>query len=483
MRKKYGTTWWGKQWLNALNQIDYSNRLPRGRTYANKGAARDIQIKDNQISAKVKGSRPRPYNVKLTIPTFSASQKAKIIEIVTSNPLYLSQLLNREIPNELNEACKKAGINIFPRSWKEIDGNCSCPDWAVPCKHLAAVLYLVANEIDKNPFLVFELHGFDLFKGLEGVGYALSGQKDVHILRIEALWEKDKTSNDDFELDETALAQLDFTKIPELRDNLLVLLSEQPVFSPSKDFKQLLLKSYKSIARTMQKSLKTVAEEAPDKMLDTVDDIEVVLDSELDFVHCNIRDKKGKLLLQMANAAELTEWLAQIPLTNLRYYSEGLRGLYFTHRFAQQLASQSAMIPQLLQVGTQRYKVRWLPANLNEQVRQVSETMQQLVPPNLLSYKVGKQMIAPSQQNHLSDLLSFFLNHFVHQHNGLDYRGLETAAAQLFFQGSVEKFSSFEEREYPNAMQLWLNRFYIVEKNHVPVLKIDDLDGGFEVSI
>jgi len=483
MRKKYGTTWWGKQWLNALGEIDYSNRLPRGRSYANKGAARDIEMKGNRISAKVRGSRPRPYKVDISIPTFSASQKAKIIEIVTSNPLYLSQLLNREIPSELNEACRKAGINIFPRSWNEIDGNCSCPDWAVPCKHLASVLYLVTNEIDKNPFIVFELHGFDLFKGLEGVGYSLSGQKDVRILGIDELWEKTNIQEVDFELDEAALAQLDFTKIPELKDNLLILLNEQPVFSPSKNFKQLLEKSYKGITRAMKKSLKVEIKEGQNLILDAADEIELILDSELDFLHCTIRDVRGKLLLQLEKEEELMQWIEQIPFANLPLYSAGLRGLYFVHRFAQKLALQSAMIPQLLRVGTQRYKVRWLPANLNEDVRSLYEVIEKLVPPNLLFYKVSKEILAPNSQNHLTDLLSFFLNHFVYSYHNLDYRDQETEAARLFFNGSVEKFGGFEQKEYPNAIQLWLNRFYIVEKNHVPVLKIDDLDGGFEVSI
>jgi len=98
MRKSYGNTWWGKQWLNALTHIDNSNRLPRGRTYANKGAARNIKIKGNAVTADVKGSRPRPYKVEVSIPTFSANEKAKIIDLVTGNPIYLSKLLNRELP-------------------------------------------------------------------------------------------------------------------------------------------------------------------------------------------------------------------------------------------------------------------------------------------------------------------------------------------------------------------------------------------------
>ena len=163
MRKTYGNTWWGQQWLKALGNIDYSNRLPRGRTYANKGLARDINIKKNSITAKVQGTRPTPYKVNFTIPTFSANDKAGIMELITANPLHLSKLLNRNLPIDLKTLCDRKDIALFPNSWNDIEGSCSCPDWAVPCKHMASVLYLVANEIDKNPFLVFQLHDFDLF--------------------------------------------------------------------------------------------------------------------------------------------------------------------------------------------------------------------------------------------------------------------------------------------------------------------------------
>lgn len=175
-RKQYGTTWWGQQWLNALGNIDYSNRLPRGRSYANKGAARDIEINGNRITAKVQGSRPSPYKVNISIPVFTGGERAKILGIITENPLLLSQLLNRELPSGLNEALLKEDIRIFPRAWKDLDGGCSCPDWAVPCKHMASVLYLVANEIDKNPFLVFQLKDFDIIKGLEGIGFSISDE-------------------------------------------------------------------------------------------------------------------------------------------------------------------------------------------------------------------------------------------------------------------------------------------------------------------
>jgi len=238
MRKTYGNTWWGKQWLNALSYIDNSNRLPRGRTYANKGLARDIEINTNTVTANVQGTRPRPYKVDISIPIFTANEKAKIIEIVTGNPIYLSKLLNRELPNDLNEACSRQGIELFPKAWRDLNGSCSCPDYAVPCKHMASVLYLIANEIDKNPFLVFQLHDFDLFKGLAGVGYSASEQTDISILAAKDLRTNTNFSEVLFEWSASTYAAVDFSTIPACRDQLLTLLNEKPVFYPSGDFKK-----------------------------------------------------------------------------------------------------------------------------------------------------------------------------------------------------------------------------------------------------
>ena len=276
MRKTYGNTYWGKEWLNSLTQIDYSNRLPRGRTYANKGAAGDIQIDDNRITAKVQGSRRRPYDISVSVNKFTPAEKAKIVQLVTENPIHLSKLLNRELPSQLDEACQRVGINIFPKSWRDMNGRCSCPDSAVPCKHLASVLYLIANEIDKNPFLVFELHGFDLFKGLEGVGYSIGEQKDISILRISDLQTTYQFDETPFEWQGDVFQNLDFSTIPNCREQLLTVLGRKPVFYPSGDFKAILEKGYQSVAKHLTKLAKKKEIETLTAEMDAVDEIEIM---------------------------------------------------------------------------------------------------------------------------------------------------------------------------------------------------------------
>lgn len=483
MRKTYGNTWWGKQWLNALTQIDNSNRLPRGRTYANKGLARNIEIKGNEVTADVQGTRPRPYKVAISIPTFSANEKAKIIEIVTGNPIYLSKLLNRELPNDLNKTCSRQGIELFPKRWRDLNGTCSCPDYAVPCKHLASVLYLIANEIDKNPFLVFQLHDFDLFKGLEGVGYTASGQQDISILAAAELRTKTEFSEVPFEWSSETYAALDFSTIPECREQLITLLGSKPVFHPTGDFKFMSEQVYKGTAKNVQKLIKKKSEEEVTVEMDAVDEMEILLDKELDFISASFQDNRGKSVLSFDKMAPLVEWLDAIPPSRIEQLSNPLRGLFLAYHLAEKLILQSAYIPQLLRIGAKRYKVRWLPAILNESVRTIFEQVKSLCPTTILYYQVGKEIYQPIAEDYFTNLLSIFLNHFVHTHHPLNARQQEQSTSRLFFNGSLESFKEFENREYPNAIQLWLSKYYIVEKENVPVLQIEDLDDGFEVQV
>jgi len=483
MRKTYGNTWWGKQWLNALAHIDYSNRLPRGRSYANRGMVTEISIEGNRIHAKVRGSRPRPYTVDIKVPPFTAAENAKIIGMVTDNPAYLSNLLNRQLPTELNDLCARQGIDIFPSKWDDLDGGCSCPDWAVPCKHMASVLYLVANEIDKNPFLVFQLHNFDLFKGLEGVGYSAGEQTEVQILSLADLQQSFVFNEENFEWQVDTYKELDFSILPDCREDLLTLLSPRSVFYPNGDFREVLRKVYTKVSRNIIKSEKKETEKEITTLIDAVEDIEVLVDTELDFLNCNFRSEKGKSLLSIDTIEELTKWLEGVPTTHFEQLAPRLRGLYLVYQLAKKLATHSAYMPQFLRIGAKQHKVRWLPAILNEEVRTVCEKVQALTPAHIFYYKKQKNIYEPVEEDRFTALLSMFLDYFVHSHHNLNDKMMTFDVVRMFFSGDMERLNQFETREYPTAIQLWLNKFYIAEKNHVPVLQVEDDDGIFEVSI
>ena len=141
MAEKFGKTWWGEHWLGSLRNVDYNNRLPRGASYARGGRVKEIKIKGNQIMAKVSGSRPTPYKVTIVVPAFSEKEVERLMEKIIERPALISKLLNRELDPTLLTIAEEIGLKVFPRQWTDFYMGCSCPDWAVPCKHLASATH------------------------------------------------------------------------------------------------------------------------------------------------------------------------------------------------------------------------------------------------------------------------------------------------------------------------------------------------------
>jgi len=140
MAIQFGKTWWGEHWLRSLENVDYDNRLPRGASYARNGYVKEVKIKGNQITAKVAGSRPSPYKVNIIVPPFFDDQINALMDGIIQRPALISKLLNRELDPEILTIAEKNGLKVFPRQWTDFKMQCSCPDWAVPCKHLASVI-------------------------------------------------------------------------------------------------------------------------------------------------------------------------------------------------------------------------------------------------------------------------------------------------------------------------------------------------------
>jgi len=258
MIKQFGITWWGKEWLKALSEIDYSNRLPRGKSYARNGKAHDIAISGNRVSALVDGSQPRPYKVKIDIPTFDPSEQKEVIDSIIENPVFLASLLARKLPTDLAEVLERKNIRLFPRSWHDMKAQCSCPDYAMPCKHIASVIYLIANEIDKNPFLVFELHEQDLLAQLEKKGMLTSRSVEEGIVSLPAL--VSALESHPYTQGYDPSSQPDLSEIPDVHAELMSLLSAHPLFYPGKDFKEILDKHLQRGGKEAKKKLEAIGQ-------------------------------------------------------------------------------------------------------------------------------------------------------------------------------------------------------------------------------
>ncbi|MBD5546475.1 MAG: hypothetical protein HDQ97_03635 [Lachnospiraceae bacterium] len=153
--------WWGKAWCENLERYaDYESRLDRGKRYVRTGAVINLQIQKGKVSARVQGRRKTPYKVEIKISPLSEERCQKIITLCGNKIQNLEALMEGNFPEELREAFLQQG-GLFPEP-KEISFGCSCPDWALMCKHVAAVLYGVGARFDENPLLFFELRGLDV---------------------------------------------------------------------------------------------------------------------------------------------------------------------------------------------------------------------------------------------------------------------------------------------------------------------------------
>jgi len=157
--KGLAKTWWGKAWnANLESYADFSNRIGRGRSYARNGFVLDLKINQGRIEAQVMGSEPKPYRVVIAINKLTQRKWAVIKTRARDRIDSLRELLEGSFPRELEAIFTAKGAGLFPAP-KEIHLSCSCPDWAVMCKHVAAVLYGVGARLDEAPELFFLLRG------------------------------------------------------------------------------------------------------------------------------------------------------------------------------------------------------------------------------------------------------------------------------------------------------------------------------------
>lgn len=157
-RGAIGEKWWSKRWVALLESFNMGARLGRGRSYARKGQVVSIEAQLGLVRSKVQGVRSKPYDIEIRLASISDDDWEKAIDAMASKAIFAAKLLSAEMPKDIEEAFTEAGCSLFPKK-KDIKTDCSCPDWADPCKHIAAVYYIMAEKFDEDPFLIFKLRG------------------------------------------------------------------------------------------------------------------------------------------------------------------------------------------------------------------------------------------------------------------------------------------------------------------------------------
>ncbi|MFI3262110.1 MAG: SWIM zinc finger family protein, partial [Rikenellaceae bacterium] len=378
MAQKFGNTWWGQAWLQSLDNIDYSNRLPRGATLARNGSVKSINIRGNSISATVQGSRRTPYRVNIIIPPFFEEDIERLVTELLNHPIIISRLLNRQLDPSIMEIASNCGLKIFPRQWTDFKMQCSCPDWAVPCKHLAAVIYMISREIDNNPFLAFEIHNVNLIKEIQKKGVVIEQKQALDVPDFSSLLEK--ISPKEAKEITPISKRVNLSFLSDIAEPMISILPDEPTFCETPNFKSKYLTTLLSIIKKVRRAQKAgisaetlLGVESDKKLLKTYSPTIVVdYDAKYSMAEAlNLDDKR------VYTINDLIELLLSINNDFLPDYSPNIFALHQSLYTAIALISRGAITPQIIKDSAKAYMIIWTPAYNSADVREVIERLQE----------------------------------------------------------------------------------------------------------
>ncbi|WP_320123506.1 SNF2-related protein [uncultured Sphaerochaeta sp.] len=450
---EYGNTWWGARWLDSLTQIDYSNRIPRGKRYARNGSVLSIKSSNGMVEARVQGTRATPYKIIVGISQYTKADNKRLIDLIRENPYYLGSLQTGELPPELEQECMAIGIKLFPQSWKDLGMQCSCPDWAVPCKHLAAVIYMIANEIDKDPFLIFRLHGLDVQSSLLNSGSTVKEQ----IPTLDSLTLINGKGGS------TGLGELDLQVIPDMKPVLERVLTEAPLFAPQYDFKRDYLSYISSLAKQTTKFVNQL--EIPQQIPSILYD-ECKINYQGKTMQGVLKQGKGKLAFSSQEMDGCLSYLQSFPIGSTEEYPPVLSLLLFTHNFALRLLQTHGAIPRLLDLGKDQYILHWIPAYFNPEIKAITDSLTARLQDKDLVFIDSKPADKLQQ-------IFLMVSLFVRSYSDLfvDITNIpETDEHALFFAGAPYRIRTLAQRGNPLAIHHWLGRLMLTIRSHRPVL-------------
>jgi len=468
-RQEFGKTWWGAKWLDALTHIDYDNRLPRGRSYANRGAVENFVIKKDTIHARVQGSRPQPYQVTISVPPTPAESAARLMDEIATDPLLIAHMLNRELSPVALDHATKLGISVFPEKWNDLKMQCSCPDWAVPCKHLAATIYLLSREIDGNPFLVFSLRGMELIAAMKARDIHIEREADaalpalVELLPMVALAKIRKE-----EL--AAIDQIDFSRIPDMSESLMRVLPAQPAFFMGGDFCVTMQRVRARVAKAARRALEADVAEDWSRALSSEDRPVMVLDPAF---QASVSGAE-----KLTSLDDLMSALSGVEPSRLPDYQDEVAVWFYVRATALHLLARGAIVPQIYSAEKGRVGLRWLPALQDETVSDIMRRLADGLPALLVTCGEGRQRKAMARSDRAIYLCSIILRDFMRTYADLDKEKLiGNKTAELFFGSGQAYFHAPGEGEIAAGISAWLSRFHLTQREHTLMLCLTAEEG------
>lgn len=424
--------------------------------------------------------------VSISVPLFTEVEKERFLEALSKQEALTIRLIKQDLPNELRAIAEKQGLKLFPESWRDFSMHCSCDDYSTPCEHLSAVIYEIAEEIDKNPFLLFELHEMNLMRELDAFYQKQESKKMESVAVLNDLLDPPPAQGHfineaGMKLSKPLKPQaLDFTTIPEAGTQLLMLFRANEFFDGI-EIKEVLHQCYADASEVADQLLRGDApEETLPFRIQPEDHLQLVFDENLLFKTLLLRDISGRQRqLTDFKPEDLVQLLYTYDFKTLNRTHPNTLVLLHIFSFALNIAKNGTIAPQLLECVPGRYRVRWLPALAVEEVRELFEKLApSLAPDFIVVERKGVKRTQPAAEM-LKTISSFFLGHFVAAKAETDDRPL----VQLFQNTAEPPLQKLESPEFAERIHRWLNNYYITKKDYVPVVKVEEVKGQYQVEL
>ncbi|MDZ4668452.1 MAG: DEAD/DEAH box helicase [bacterium] len=480
MATTFGKTWWGQQFLNSLSNIDYDNRLPRGSSYARKGAVKSIDINGNRIIARVSGSQPKPYSVDIILPPFFNPELGQFILELSKRPTIISKLLNRELDPGVLTIAETMGLKVFPKQWTDFKMHCNCPDWAVPCKHLAAVIYKVSAEIDNNPFLVFELHNVDLVAEMNKLGIFVNKETTM-IPQITDLYFDNTVKKSLPFKDEDAYQKLAFSGLTPIHEPLVALLANNPAFyHGSGNFKEKyslnLFRHVKNAQRVLHGKMPIqnlfYKASQPGQSINHHSKHNIVIDEAY----------KSKVIINERKFSflDFLSQMSNIEPSRTLDYQPSTAALNTLLQFAVHLLANGAVVPQIVKQPGGKFSIRWLPAMLSKQVRELVAKLENILPPDVFLWEEDNEQKRITMQPAFN-LLSLFITEIIHTSED---KVSDDLFLNLFFKKVNYDFKKPGEEALSGGILAWIQKYYLAQGNYKPQVIVEELpNNNFKLSV
>jgi len=489
---------WGTVWLKSIQKIYFENGFEFSKISSSDiTAVKGLKIKGQEITAEIKGTDSYLYAVKLKFENVDETVKEQIKNLISSNPSIALKVSLGHLPDALVTLLYDKNLSVFPHSLDEIKTQCSCK-CELFCQHIAAICHTLESEINKNPFLMFNLRGIPTVELIEAAGL-IKGldekiEKNIHNKFMQMTEISAISSEENYSCKKSSEFIFPVADIYSLFN----LLPSNPIFFNRKDFKSRLLSIYEAVETELDSIL--VKEELP-LLRDTEfylyysqDNILKAFISPANSFLYYLKSKGSrvrfsnerltvpvldgqKIILQEKEgittlAENIFDYFLYHALNdNNEEISPSSLFLSETASLAVALVKALSFVPEVIMQDRLNFSIRYVPLTDKACIADALSYHESLMPVNLVFKDKGSNILFRQASY---DLLSIFLTHIIHKLTFLKSSKIKKGdVTAIFTKPQLFNAVSPEGKNIAASISCWLDILSAKNKNIRPVIRIE----------